>query len=81
MACRVDRAADLGPELQPRLFAREPIPAAVFELVKRGALFVVNHSGGKDSQATCRSTISRPPRCSRKSRSASNSPIGSIVPA
>lgn len=51
MACRVDRAADLGPELQPRLFAREPIPAAVFELVKRGALFVVNHSGGKDSQA------------------------------
>ncbi len=29
----------------------DPIPAEIPELVKRGALFVVNHSGGKDSQA------------------------------
>ena len=28
-----------------------PFPAQVLDLVKRGALFVVNHSGGKDSQA------------------------------
>jgi DNA sulfur modification protein DndC len=26
-------------------------PAAVLDLVKRGAVFVINHSGGKDSQA------------------------------
>lgn len=51
MACRTERAADLGPELQPRLFQREAAPATVLELVRRGALFVVNHSGGKDSQA------------------------------
>lgn len=52
MACRTDdRAADLGPDLQPRLFPREGVPAEVQALVRRGALFVVNHSGGKDSQA------------------------------
>lgn len=54
MACSRDwsgRAADLGPDLQPRLFERQPIPSAVMDLVRRGALFVVNHSGGKDSQA------------------------------
>lgn len=54
MACSLDwceRASDLGPDLQPRIFPREPVPAAVLDLVKRGALFVVSHSGGKDSQA------------------------------
>lgn len=54
MACRAEwaaRASDLGPDLQPRIFPRQPIPAEIMELVRRGALFVVNHSGGKDSQA------------------------------
>jgi len=37
--------------VQLRLFGRDPIPAHVLDLVRRGALFVVNHSGGKDSQA------------------------------
>lgn len=31
--------------------AAAPIPGQVVELIARGALFVVNHSGGKDSQA------------------------------
>jgi len=30
---------------------REAIPAQIHDLIARGALFVVNHSGGKDSQA------------------------------
>ena len=37
-------ALDLGESL-------DEIPAKVRELIARGALFVVNHSGGKDSQA------------------------------
>jgi 3'-phosphoadenosine 5'-phosphosulfate sulfotransferase (PAPS reductase)/FAD synthetase len=37
--------------VQLRLFDRDPIPAAVVDLIARGALFVANHSGGKDSQA------------------------------
>ena len=38
--------------MQLDLFAQgEPILPTVAELVARGALFVVNHSGGKDSQA------------------------------
>lgn len=37
--------------IQLRLFDRDPVPPAVMALVERGALFVVNHSGGKDSQA------------------------------
>lgn len=37
--------------IQLRLFDRDPVPPAVLALVARGALFVVNHSGGKDSQA------------------------------
>lgn len=45
------RAADLGPALQDRLFDRQPVPAKVLELIERGALFVINDSGGKDSQA------------------------------
>lgn len=39
---------------QSELFAAgiaAAIPAAVVDLIARGALFVVNHSGGKDSQA------------------------------
>jgi DNA sulfur modification protein DndC len=31
--------------------ARTPVPAEVQDLIRRGAWFVVNHSGGKDSQA------------------------------
>lgn len=37
--------------LRVDLLARLPVPAKVAELVRRRALFVVNHSGGKDSQA------------------------------
>lgn len=36
--------------LRTDILARLPILAEVAELVERGALFVVNHSGGKDSQ-------------------------------
>lgn len=36
---------------QLRLFDRDPIPAEVRRLMEDGALFVCNHSGGKDSQA------------------------------
>lgn len=37
--------------VQLRLFDRDPIPAEVSALIESGALFVANHSGGKDSQA------------------------------
>lgn len=37
--------------VQLRLFQRDPIPAKVREMIDSGALFVANHSGGKDSQA------------------------------
>lgn len=37
--------------VQLRLFDRDPIPGEVTALIESGALFVVNHSGGKDSQA------------------------------
>ena len=33
------------------MLTRLPIPRDIVELIVRGALFVVNHSGGKDSQA------------------------------
>ena len=36
---------------QLALFVTDPVPPEIAELVKAGALFVVNHSGGKDSQA------------------------------
>gem|GEM_PF-3596128 len=44
-------AADLCPPLQHRLFPRQGVPAQVKALIERGALFVINDSGGKDSQA------------------------------
>lgn len=37
--------------MQLSLFAQDNVPAAIKNLIARGALFVVNHSGGKDSQA------------------------------
>lgn len=37
--------------IQLRLFERDPIPVKVRDLITSGALFVANHSGGKDSQA------------------------------
>lgn len=37
--------------VQLRLFDRAPVPPPVRDLIARGALFVVNHSAGKDSQA------------------------------
>lgn len=52
MVCSaLTRAADLGPPLQPRLFPRQGLPPQIAELIARGALFVINDSGGKDSQA------------------------------
>ena len=55
MAClssiSLERAADIGPPLQARLFDRQPIPAQVIALRDQGALFVINDSGGVDSQA------------------------------
>ena len=37
--------------MQLALFQPDPIPATVFEMRDQGALFVISHSGGKDSQA------------------------------
>ena len=38
------------------------LPAAVKELIARGALFIVNHSGGKDSQAMFHFVMAHVPR-------------------
>lgn len=42
---------DVRPILKPCCRLAEPLPPEVADLVERGAMFFVNHSGGKDSQA------------------------------
>lgn len=45
-----EKFAEFLSRLLPRPVERE-IPAAIKDLIARGATFVINHSGGKDSQA------------------------------
>ena len=47
----MERAASIGPALQARIFDHQPVPAEIIAMRDRGALFVINDSGGADSQA------------------------------